>query len=258
MSQRRKRSGSSSQAPNTTQDQEAAIKAAADEAARNASKGMTTAYLRTFSFFMLAAAVILFLIIQFTRDDTSFPGTNSAEAGFARDMKTHHAQAVEMASIVRDRLSGSETPLHFFLTDMIQTQINQMGQMEAWLNIWGVPQGSADPPMAWMGHEVTGRMPGMASNEEIAELRTLPENEMVVRFMELMIVHHQSAVDMSNAIIERSDNEVVLRVAEAIVRTQQAEIDRMNLFIEEYGGTPGGSPGAAPGASPVASPEHDH
>jgi uncharacterized protein (DUF305 family) len=77
---------------------------------------------------------------------------------------------------------------------------------------------------------------------------------MVIRFMELMIVHHQSAVEMSNAILDRSDNPVVERLAESIVRTQQAEIDRMNLFIEEYGGMPGG----APMASPVASPEHNH
>jgi uncharacterized protein (DUF305 family) len=203
---------------------------------------------------MLAAAVILFLIIQFTGDDSSSPGADSPEVGFARDMKTHHAQAVQMAFIVRDRLSGSETPLHFFLTDMIQTQINQMGQMEAWLNMWEVPQGSSTSPMAWMGHEVTGLMPGMATDEQIAELSTLPENEMVIRFMELMIVHHQSAVEMSNAILDRSDNPVVERLAESIVRTQQAEIDRMNLFIEEYGGMPGG----APMASPVASPEHNH
>jgi uncharacterized protein (DUF305 family) len=83
---------------------------------------------------------------------------------------------------------------------------------------------------------------------------------MVIRFMELMIVHHQSAVEMANAIIERSDNEVVTRLAEAIIRTQQGEIDRMNLFIQEYGGAsvPVGAPGATPAASPVASPEHQH
>jgi uncharacterized protein (DUF305 family) len=259
MSQRKRGSGKprpgAGQAPWQEQpDTRAAARAAADQA----TKGMRGTYLRAFVFFMLAAAVILFAIVQLRGDDSSFPGTDSAEAGFARDMKTHHAQAVEMAGIVHERLSGSDTPLHFFLTDMTLTQTNQMGQMEAWLNIWGLPQGSAEPPMAWMGHEVTGLMPGMATDEQINELRTLPENEMVTRFMQLMIVHHQSAVEMANAIIERSDNEVVLRLADSIVRTQQAEIDRMNLFIQEYGGAPSGAPAAAPGASPVASPEHQH
>src|SRR5690606_19988556 len=32
-----------------------------------------------------------------------FPGNTSAEAGFSRDMQTHHLQAVEMSLIVRDR-----------------------------------------------------------------------------------------------------------------------------------------------------------
>jgi len=239
-------------------------KAAAEAAAARASTGMTGTYLRTFVFFVLAAAVILFGIARLRDGGNDFPSSNSAEAGFARDMKTHHAQAVEMASIVLDRISGTDTPLHFFLNDMVLTQTNQMGQMEGWMNIWGVPLGSSEPPMAWMDHEVTGLMPGMATDEQINELRTLPENEMVVRFMELMIAHHHSAVDMANAIIDRSDNEVVTRLAEAIIRTQQGEIERMNLFIQEYGGAsapgaaPGGTPVAAPSASPVASPEHRH
>lgn len=216
------------------------------------AKSMTSTYLRAFAFFMLAAAVILFAIVRLG-DRDSDPATDSAEAGFARDMKTHHGQAVEMAFIVLERISGADTNLHFFLTDMIQTQINQMGQMEAWLNLWELPVGSVDPPMTWMGHSVTGLMPGMATQEEINELKTLPENEMVIRFMELMIVHHGSAVEMANALLERSDHPVVRRLAESIVRTQEAEISRMNLFIEEFGGTPGGSPGA----TPVASPEHD-
>lgn len=263
MSQRKRGSGKPRPAARPAAKQEDIdTREAARAAARRASTGMASTYLRAFVFFVLAAAVILFGIAQLRGGGDDFPDSDSVEAAFARDMKTHHAQAVEMASIVLDRLEGTDTPLHFFLNDMVLTQTNQMGQMEGWMNIWDVPLGSSEPPMAWMGHEVTGLMPGMATDEQINELRTLPENEMVVRFMELMTIHHRSAVDMANAVIERSDNEVVTRLAEAIVRTQQGEIDRMNLFIEEYGGAaapvaaPGGTPVAAPSASPVSSPEH--
>ncbi len=265
MSQRKRGSGKPRPAARPVQTQEEIdVREEARAAADRAGRGMTGTYLRAFVFFVLAAAVILFGITELRGGGNDFPDSDSAEVGFARDMKTHHAQAVEMASIVLDRLEGTDSPIHFFLNDMVLTQTNQMGQMEGWMNIWGVPLGSSEPPMAWMGHEVTGLMPGMATSEQIDELRTLPENEMVVRFMELMIVHHQSAVDMAQAVIDRSDNEVVTRLAEAIINTQQGEIDRMNLFIEEYsGGTapgaaPGGTPVAAPSASPVASPEHNH
>ena len=36
------------------------------------------------------------------------PEDDSAEAGFARDMSVHHAQAVEMAGIVRDGTESEE------------------------------------------------------------------------------------------------------------------------------------------------------
>ena len=221
-------------------------------------KSMMSTYLRPFILFLLAAAVILYLIAQLGNRGNDFPATDSAEAGFTRDMITHHAQAVEMSQIVRDRLpDDAPIELDQFLWDILSTQQNQIGQMEGWLDIWGLPKGSSGPPMAWMDHEVAGLMPGMATTEQIDELRNLPYEQMVVRFMELMIVHHQSAVEMGNAILDRSDNEVVERLAEAMIRTQDAEIGLMNDWIGKFGGT-GDSNTITPSASPIASPEHDH
>src|SRR5262245_49801394 len=114
----------------------------------------------------LAAALALLLIFR-PRD----PGDNSAEAGFARDMSTHHAQAVEMAGIVHDRTNDDD--LKVLTTDIILGQQDQIGQMEGWLNLWGLSQTGTEPAMAWMGHPVEGRMPGMASPEELASLRTM-------------------------------------------------------------------------------------
>lgn len=47
----------------------------------------------------LAAAVLAFALYAGSRT----PGDTSPETGFARDMLVHHAQAVEMATIVADR-----------------------------------------------------------------------------------------------------------------------------------------------------------
>jgi uncharacterized protein (DUF305 family) len=221
-------------------------------------KNLMTTYLKPFILFVAAAAVILYLIAQAGNRGNDFPASDSAEAGFTRDMITHHAQAVQMSQIVRDRLpDDAPVALDQFLWDILSTQQNQIGQMEGWLDIWGVPRGSTEPPMAWMGHEVTGLMPGMATNEQIEELRTLPYEQMVVRFMELMIVHHNAAVEMGNFILDESDNAVVERLADAMVRTQAAEVGIMNDWIGKFGGA-SVTDGATPSASPVASPEHEH
>jgi uncharacterized protein (DUF305 family) len=105
------------------------------------------------------------------------PGNSSAEAGFARDMSVHHAQAVEMAEIVRDRTEVEQ--IRILAADMALTQQAQIGRMQGWLDAWGLSATGTDPTMAWMGHPTEGRMPGMATPEEINELRNMPTREMV-------------------------------------------------------------------------------
>ena len=86
------------------------------------------------------------------------PSDDSAEAGFARDMATHHAQAVEMSFVVRDKSSDQE--LRTLASDIIVTQSAQRGIFMGWLQQWGLPQASTRPRMAWMpGHEHTARAP---------------------------------------------------------------------------------------------------
>ena len=89
------------------------------------------------------------------------PGDGSAEAGFARDMMVHHAQAVGMAEIVRDKTESED--VRILATDIALTQQAQIGQMQGWLAVWGLPVAGTEPAMAWMGHPTEGRMPGMAT-----------------------------------------------------------------------------------------------
>src|SRR5829696_227870 len=83
------------------------------------------------------------------------PADDSPEAGFARDMATHHAQAVEMAFVIRDKSSDQE--LRALAYDIIVTQSAQRGVFMGWLQAWGLPQASRLPRMAWMpGHAHLG------------------------------------------------------------------------------------------------------
>ncbi len=161
------------------------------------------------------------------------PGDDSAEAGFARDMIVHHAQAVEMAEIVRDRTESEE--IRTLATDIALTQQGQIGQMQGWLAVWGLPATGAEPAMSWMGHPNEGRMPGMARPEEINELREVSPEEADIRFLQLMIPHHQAALGMTEAILERTDRPEVERLAGAIATSQQAEIEAMQELLQSRG-----------------------
>ena len=164
------------------------------------------------------------------------PGEGSPEAGFARDMRVHHAQAVQMAEIVRDKTERAE--IRTLAADIALTQQAQIGMMLGWLDVWGLPASGTEPAMGWMGHPTEGRMPGMATPQEIVRLREAPPEEADEQFLWLMIRHHRAAIPMAEAILERTERPEVRQLAEAIANSQQAEIQTMQEMLRERGAAP--------------------
>ena len=185
---------------------------------------------------LAGAVVVLFGLSVWLWIATREPGNDSAEAGFARDMMVHHAQAVEMAEIIEDKTENDR--IETLATDITLTQQAQIGQMQGWLNLWDLPLAGTEPAMDWMGMSNEGRMPGMASPEEINRLRDLPPEEADELFLQLMIPHHEAAIPMSNAALERTSNPAVERLANAIVSSQEAEISIMRELLRDMGANP--------------------
>jgi uncharacterized protein (DUF305 family) len=158
---------------------------------------------------------------------------DSPEVGFARDMITHHAQAVDMATLIRDRTADPE--LRQIALDILLTQQAQIGQMQGWLNTWGYPIASTEPAMTWMGMPVTGLMPGMASPEQLNQLREIEGIEADILFLQLMITHHRSGVDMGQAALEQARRLEVRSLAQSMVDAQVLEIDLMEALLQQKG-----------------------
>ena len=177
------------------------------------------------------------------------PADDSVAAGFARDMKTHHDQAVEMSWIVRDRTD--DELVRSLAYDIARTQENQSGQMAGWLASWGLRATGPGEQMEWMqdlGHDHEddpnaqltdeGRMPGMASDDELAELRSLSGEEAEVFFLQLMIRHHKSGVPMAEVAVDYSQNDAVETLARSIITSQTAEVETMTAMLQERGAEP--------------------
>ena len=175
---------------------------------------------------VLAAGVALALLLASVP-----PGNDSPEAGFARDMIVHHAQAVQMAEIVRDKTNSD--PMRLLAADISLTQQAQVGIMQGWLGVWGLLITGEEPAMAWMGHPMDGPMPGMATPDEITRLSQLPPDRANVLFLRLMIAHHEAAIPMAQAILKRTDEPEVRQLAKAIEKSQKAEIKNMKAMVGE-------------------------
>ncbi|MFJ9691778.1 DUF305 domain-containing protein [Kitasatospora sp. NPDC101183] len=173
----------------------------------------------------------------------SVPADDSAEAGFARDMATHHQQAVDLSFIVRDRTTDEPTRTLAF--DIINTQANQRGMMMGWIDQWGLSQHSAAAPMAWMrmGHEYAAHdgslMPGMATNTQLAKLRSLSGRDAEVFYLQLMIEHHKGGVEMAQGYVDAAKNDTEKRLAQSMVVAQTSEVQLMTDMLKERGAAPG-------------------
>jgi len=194
-----------------------------------------------------AAALILGLVLgALLLGSEPTPDTGSAEAGFARDMSVHHAQAVEMAFLIRDRTD--DPAIRSMAYDIINGQRAQIGMFSGWLQQWGLPQTDASiDPMTWAdGHGMGGMegmegmsvdsyddMPGMASDEQLDELSAAKGAEAETLFLKLMIEHHRGGVDMAEAVLPLTDRDEVQYLADTIVQGQQAEIDTMEQMLAD-------------------------
>ncbi|CAK7285167.1 DUF305 domain-containing protein [Streptomyces sp. RM1] len=170
------------------------------------------------------------------------PGADSADAGFARDMAVHHQQAVEMSYIVRDRTKNED--VRRLAYDIAQTQANQRGMLLGWLDLWGLPKVSADPPMTWMGMGgmVTAKdgslMPGMATNTQLDKLRTLSGKQAEVFYLQLMTNHHKGGIHMAEGCVAKCTVGVEKRLAQGMVDAQQSELQVMAGMLKERGARP--------------------
>jgi uncharacterized protein (DUF305 family) len=171
------------------------------------------------------------------------PTADSVAAGFSRDMSRHHLQGVEMANLALERSTDPEVRRLAF--DIAETQQNQVGRMQGWLALWDLPPTGGET-MAWMpstaghaGHDPDGGpMPGMATEEELAELRSLSGTEFDVEFLRLMIRHHQGGREMAQYTAEHAPLPAVAGLAGTIAETQAAEVTTMERMLTARGGTP--------------------
>ncbi len=181
---------------------------------------------------MVAAVVAIVMGVVLVVPDNPVdddPAADSVAVGFVRDMRFHHAQAVAMAGIIRDRTDDDE--LRTLASDIELTQQAQTGRMAGWLERWDVNASSVGTSMDWMNHGMD-TMPGMATPEDVSSLQELPLAEAEVRFLALMIAHHQGAIEMAEAALEHDLPPEVERLATGIVEAQTSEISYMQDLLE--------------------------
>jgi uncharacterized protein (DUF305 family) len=145
----------------------------------------------------------------------------AADAMFAQMMIPHHEQAVVMADLAPTR--AQDPRIIDLAAEIKAAQQPEIDQMAAWLDEWGIQRlTGVDAMAAHGGHG----MSGMLIDEQLAQLEASSGADFDQLFAQLMIEHHQGAIDMATEVIDSSDPRVA-ELAQQIIGAQEAEIEQL-------------------------------
>jgi uncharacterized protein (DUF305 family) len=162
-----------------------------------------------------------------TATDLSKVQHTPADVRFMQGMIGHHAQAVDMVALIADRAANQDLKR---LGLRIQvSQEDEMDMMRTWLEVRG-----EKVPGPHSHHEPGGFMPGMLTDEEMAQLAAAKGAEFDRLFLTGMIKHHGGAITMVEELFKTpgaGQEGDIFAFASDVDADQRMEIDRMGAML---------------------------
>lgn len=151
------------------------------------------------------------------------------DEAYIADMIAHHEGAVNMAEMANGAAQNQE--LKDMAQDIVKTQSQEILKMRTWQTEWGYEQTmSGHGSHGGSANGMAGEMMAMG-----AELLDLMGSDFDKKFLELMIVHHEQAVEMSKYANTNASHKEIKVLATAVISAQEREIAQMKQWQEEWG-----------------------
>lgn len=149
---------------------------------------------------------------------------------FVSNMIVHHESAMNMAEMANS--SAKRQEIRDLALQIAMSQGKEVSDMSEWQTKWGYPETSGHMMVDAAGN-ADHSMEGMATMNE--ELNGLTGDAFDRKFLELMIVHHQGAIDMAAPAEKNAYHQEVKVLAKAVITAQQQEIDKMLQWQRNWG-----------------------
>ena len=167
-------------------------------------------------------------------NDTSQVSTtehNDADVAFASDMLQHHAQALSMVDLTLDRPLDPEVQQ---LADQIrEAQAPEIETFADWLTDWDeeVPETMRDHSNAGHDMDDMGEVMGGMDADDMTALQDSPDAEFQTMWLEMMVEHHEGAVEMATTETEDGQYKPAIDLANDIITSQTEEIETMSGLL---------------------------
>jgi uncharacterized protein (DUF305 family) len=146
-----------------------------------------------------------------------------SDKAFIDAMVPHHQGAIAMAEVALKNAQHEE---------IIQLSRNIISSQQAEIvELKSIKQeefGTSNVPMEMSPEQMWG-MGMMMDPQQLANQKPFDE-----AFIDAMIPHHQSAIEMAQVALENSDNPKIKELAQNIISAQQREIEQMTQWRQQW------------------------
>jgi uncharacterized protein (DUF305 family) len=160
--------------------------------------------------------------------DLSHVGFTDADVRFVQGMIGHHAQALEMTTLLGTRTNSDA--LRKLALRIEVSQADEIKMMENWLKQRGQPL-----PDRHAHHHGGALMPGMLTAGEMSRLAAATGEEFDRLFLEFMIKHHEGALVMVKDLFAKGGGQEseIFAFASDVDADQRMDIARMGAMLRE-------------------------
>ena len=146
-----------------------------------------------------------------------------SDKAFIDAMVPHHQGAIVMARVALENAEHEE--IRELSRNIVSTQQAEIGELKA---IKKEEFGTSHVPMEMSSEQMRG-MGMMMDPQSLAE-----ENPFDQAFIDAMIPHHRSAIEMAKVANQESENPRIKELAQNIMSAQKGEIEQMRRWQEQW------------------------
>lgn len=154
--------------------------------------------------------------------------SGSAELDFLISMIPHYEASIDLSKSYL-LLGGTNNKLKSLANEIIKEQTEEIENMRELIQEIQ-KSGITGPEKEKDYLEIYNKM--ISSHQHITE-ETGASNTVEKAYIEGMVIHHQMAVDMANAILKYSSHHEILDIAEDILEMQKEEINQMEEIFND-------------------------
>jgi uncharacterized protein (DUF305 family) len=114
-------------------------------------------------------------------------------------------------------IRSSDVRLKKLVFEMSSYHQHELHDLETWKTDWGI--------------ELNTRFPGNLTSQELNDLRVISEMDYDVKWLTLMIKHHEGAIEIANRLLASSSNPKTTSIALKVKKTQSIEIHSMRELL---------------------------